>query len=248
MTPNEQLVEAAKNLMTTYCCNEWRTCSANHGPVFDAMKAAFLRVEAEPPAGRPQRIAEIRARLEKITPWPWEIRSAVPYGDGQVIFSGHWENNKTVARWNFHYGNTRNDIPFIAAAPEDIAWMLEFIDPLLDKMEAMEQAILSIAVALSINPGTAPPPNDTFALFRKCVSAAHAQRSELAALRAQNEGIIAVLHAELAENTEMNSDARAAMMKAVAALNETPQTDPEGPCQLCSGAVYCAPPAARKEE
>ena len=81
--------------------------------------------------------AELKALAQKATPGEWEVRDAVPYGDGQVIFVGRNEDNREIARWNWHHGNTRNNIAFIAAA--NPATVLDLLTRLEKATEALHE-------------------------------------------------------------------------------------------------------------
>ena len=74
------------------------------------------------------RIDEIRERLDQITPGPWEVETMPETGESRVYRSHETtgENLEQVAPG----GVMRADAEFIAHAPTDLAWCIDYIEVL----------------------------------------------------------------------------------------------------------------------
>jgi hypothetical protein len=84
----------------------------------------------------PDRLAEIRARLDGATPGPW-VRQDWACGDIAVVPE---QRNKDPHR-NFIVngeGAWDDDIAFIAHAPTDIAWLLDEVERLEKRVRMYE--------------------------------------------------------------------------------------------------------------
>ena len=87
----------------------------------------------------PDRLAEIRARLDAATPGPWEV----------------WENGTMVCAPDHDAPGAYHDIALafpslgdqdlIAHAPADIAWLLALAEALIEQIEFLKDDVSRIA-------------------------------------------------------------------------------------------------------
>jgi hypothetical protein len=85
----------------------------------------------------PDRIAEIRARLDAATPRPWKLH----YEDGGRRYEDYLlveSHDVGIAEVNPHNSKCVDDLHFIAHAPADIAWLLEQVEELTKRVRMYE--------------------------------------------------------------------------------------------------------------
>jgi len=87
------------------------------------------------------RLGEIKARLANATPGPWAVARGFDYYDGlpyrYVRFSQN--SDSTIM-------DRDEDAEFISAAPDDVGWLLRYIDEQNAKIQAIRRVASSIAV------------------------------------------------------------------------------------------------------